>query len=299
MKIWKIGKKIVFSLLLCVTFLSCKTEEEEASERYRVDLPSSVGADELSGTKWEYFDKKNLIFKTWVFENGAATYKEDHRDKNDNSKSVIPTKTFFYSYTTSESEKLLYLRLEKVEQIDGLGTTSWTSGEEYREYFRKSGNTQTNALIEYFIEGEDAKFYEATVFHYKISGSKITLSKYFTGSLPTGALFAGKDGELSIKVQSAGIFIDGNGVTKGYGLYPRYEGKNFYGSLYKFENLTYSVVGEIGGFYESEAKGKSGSLLYLTFTSLPDGVSEIELNKAYCVNQKLSVYVFSSALAEK
>ena len=39
----------------------------------------------------EYFDNKNLIFKTWVFEKGAATYKEDHRDKTDNSKSVIPT----------------------------------------------------------------------------------------------------------------------------------------------------------------------------------------------------------------
>lgn len=280
MKIWKIVKKIVFSILLCVAFLSCKTEEEEES-------------DELSGTKWESFNAKTLEAKSWSFEKGKAIYKEDYKRKDGSSNSI---KTFFYSYTTSESEKLLYLRLEKVEQIDGLGTTSWTSGEEYREYFRKSGNTQTNALIEYFIEGEDAKFYEATVFHYKISGSKITLSKYFTGSLPTGALFAGKDGELSIKVQSAGIFIDGNGVTKGYGVYPRYEGKNFYGSLYKFENLTYSVVGEIRGFYESEAKGKSGSLLYLTFTSLPDGVSEIELNKAYCVNQKLSVSVFSSAL---
>ena len=142
------------------------------------------------------FDKNNLVVKSWLFENGKAIYKEDYKRKDGSSNSI---KTFFYSYTASESEKLLYLRLEKVEQIDGLGTTSWTSGEEYREYFRKSGNTQTNALIEYFIEGEDAKFYEATVFHYKISGSKITLSKYFTGSLPTGALFAGKEKGKSVE----------------------------------------------------------------------------------------------------
>ena len=295
----KIFLRVIFSLLLCVAFLSFKTEEEEESESYRVDLPSSVGSDELSGTKWEYFDKKNLIFKTWVFENGAATYKEDHRDKNDNSKSVIPTKTFFYSYTTSESEKLLYLRLEKIEQIDGLGTTSWTSGEEYCEYFRKIGNTQTNALIEYFIEGEDAKFYEATVFHYKLSGSKITLTKYFTGSLPTGALFAGTDGDISIKVQSAGIFINNAKTKTGYTVYPRYDGKDFSGKLFKVvNNMKYSVAGDVRGFYSSEAKGKSGSLLYLTFTSLPDGVSEIELNKAYCVNQRGSTYVFEQAKAE-
>lgn len=289
MKKIKIAQCIAVAFSLA--FLSCKIEEEE--ETYRVELPSSVGENELVGSKWEVFDKNNLVVKSWVFDDGAATYKEDHRDKNDNSKSVIPTKTFFYSYTTNSSDKLLYLRLEKVEQIDGKGTNTWSSGEEYREYFIKGGNTKSNPLIEYFIEGEDAKFYEQTVYSYKISSSKITLTRFFTGSLPTGALFATNGEETSIKVQSAGIFIDGNGVTVGYGLYPRFEGNNFSGNLYKFENLTYSVVGEIGGFYESEAKGKSGSLLYLTFTSLPDGVSEIELNKAYCLKQKGSAYVFN------
>lgn len=291
MKKIKIAQCIAVALSLA--FLSCKIEEEE-EETYRVELPSSVGENELVGSKWEIFDKNNLVMKSWVFDDGMATYKEDHRDKKDNSKSVIPTKTFFYSYTTNSSEKLLYLRLEKVEQIDGKGTNTWSNGEEYwEEYFRKNGTTQTNALLDYWIEGEDAKFYEQAVYSYKISSSKITLTRFFTGSLPTGALFATSGEETSIKVQSAGIFIDGNGVTVGYGLYPRFEGKNFAGNLYKFENLTYSVVGEIGGFYESEAKGKSGSLLYLTFTSLPDGVSEIEVNKAYCLKQKGSVYVFN------
>lgn len=297
MKIVKIVKKITFAILLCVSFLSCKQEEEE--EEFRVILPANKGNDEMNGTKWEYFDKKNLIFKTWVFENGAATYKEDHRDKNDNSKSVIPTKTFFYTYTTSESEKLLYLRLEKVEQIDGKGTNTWSNGEEYRNYF---GATKTSNFLEYIIESEAAKFYDLTVYNYKVSGEKIYLTKYFTGSMPNAAVFSGKDDELSIRVQSAGIFIDvlenGKKTDVGYTLYPRYDGKNFSGKLYKVVGWDYSVAGEAKGFYTSEGVGKNNSVLSFTFTSLPEGVGEIALNTAYSVKQSGSTYVFEQAKAE-
>lgn len=59
----KIFLRVIFSLLMCVAFLSCKTEEEEESESYRVDLPSSVGADELSGTKWEIFRQEKSDFQ--------------------------------------------------------------------------------------------------------------------------------------------------------------------------------------------------------------------------------------------
>ena len=170
---------------------------------------------------------------------------------------------------------------------------------EYKKLAKKynlSGIELENAVAEI-----TAKFGTKTIYQYEISGSTIKFYEYFDGTLPTMADFDdgstdSYSGSLRDFKLREGYFrirpVNRTSVSH-YLIYPTFSSGTFSGTIFmdfdgnsdNDDDWTVSKLGTVSGTYTTSGTGISGCSITITFTSLPDGVSDFAINTAYELEQ--------------
>ena len=120
------------------------------------------------------------------------------------------------------------------------------------------------------------------IYQYEISDSNITFTDYFDGTLPTDVSFSGE--KISFTEHRMYFRLDKNDENL-YFSYPTYKNGSFTGKVYKCERgdegWTTVALGNIAGTYTTSGTGTSGCTVTLTFSELPEGITEVSTGTAY------------------
>ena len=272
--------------MFALTFVSCENDDDDdddsGSSGSSVTLPASKGTNEFSGKTWRDScggtDGGSAVI---AYTASTATLTSTYTEGGETSTTVA---TYNYSYD-SES-KLLYLALTKESSTYGGETYTWSSANEFKSVASKAGESGDELAKD--VAEKAVEFAAKRVFKYTISGSTLTLTDYFDGTLPTLADFYARPSSLDIDTHDGGFEFDGESR---YYLYPSFSAGVFSGTLYQRiwnddGEKTYKAVGTASGTYTTSGTGTSGSTITLTFTALPDGVSDVTKDTAYTLTQR-------------
>ena len=210
--------------------------ESVSADSVNVELPASVGVNELAGkSKTETRGDK----ETFSFDESYYTYTKDTRPTGGD---VVQTSIYRYSYDSTK--KLVYL----VKIQGSYNDKKWTNIAKYK--------SKMKVTSDYWAESERIEFSTVQAYKYSFdSDGLITLTHYFTGTMPTLASFENDDLRLSGCLLSNNlskinntffqplIFTDGtsgtfkgeSGITGTYSV----EGNANISTNYYMQNFTY------------------------------------------------------------
>ena len=225
------------------------TTKSKTDDSLNVELPASVGVNELAGKSRKNIKTYNST-DSFSFDENYFTYTKDNTSIGGG---VVKTSIYRYSYDSTK--KLVYL----VKIQGSYNDKKWTNIAKYK--------SKMKVTSDYLAESERVEFSTVQAYKYSIdSDGLITLTHYFTGSMPTLSIFSNSDDDLSF------------GLSYTCGLERTYPTHN---------NLTQLIFtdGTSGTF-----KGESG----ITGTYSVEGKDSIS-NYEY---KETSTYIYESGLSE-
>ncbi len=286
--------------LSALTFASCTNDsdddEEEVCATTEVSLPASSGTDELSGTTWEFTESDGYAC-SWTFDNGKAVRTQSNTEDGSTAYEIST-----YSYTFDSENKLLHLGLAKVEWKGGdISGTFRTASEwkkmvsqylnEHKKEIEADGWTYTDAQLDKEYSDKEKEFSTKLVYKYEMDGSSLKLSEYFDGALPTLLFFDNSDWNSNVHIQmqygNFGFF-NKNEDGDDYYVCPTFSNGTFTGAMYKSTNGEYSAIGNASGVYTTTGTGVRDCVITISFTSLPEGISNIAVNTVYTLDDQES-----------
>ena len=198
-----------------------------------------------------------------------------------------------YNYSYDSTNKFLYLALSSISEN---GTTFSSSSE-----YAASGDT-TDAEFALDVAEEEFLFSTVDVAQYSLSDSSLTLTDYFSGSLPTLCTFtlSGDTAYDSASLRNNVFDLDTNDTNNThYYVVPSFSSDGtFSGTVYKrirnsSDEKVYSKLSSTAsGTYAVSGKGTSGSTITLTFSAPSEitayGTSFVMTQEEDCENYTMN-----------
>lgn len=237
---------------------SSSLSSSSSSSSSSVTLPESSGTNEFSGKTFTRTTEHKT--ETVKFDSSSLTLIE-----SDNNETWILT----YRYSYDSSNKLLYMALSSISDDTGV---IFSSASEYEAAVA----TKTGAELELDVASYQFMFTTVETQQYSLSGSTLTITDYFDGSLPTLCYFENSEDTAyrSAELRDNIFELDTNDSNNThYYVVPTFSSNNtFTGTLYKrvrdSGNKVYSKLDSTAnGTYSISGTGTSGSTITLTFTA--------------------------------
>ena len=213
------------------------------------------------------------------------------------------TTTYNYSYNAAKS--LLYFSFKSYSGTADDGTTySYSNVSEYQSVLNKYGSDMTSEEKADAIESFRHEISKVQVYKYEISENSLTLTDYFTGTLPSDVYFRYSSGDgSSIQLDNDYLFLDEwtyddfGDFTSVYGQsVVNFSVNTFSETVFKSEynqetqQSTKTEIGTVFGTYSVSGEGTSGTVTQ-RFTSVPSVyTTQITTGSDYILKQSDSAH---------